>query len=236
MADEQQTEKVEQTITENVEAKQEQPAEQPQPKQIDIDKVVKDRLYRQEQKLLNELGVQSLDDAKAAIEERRKAEEEKQIERGKFDEVIKKKTQEYNEKLSKLEAELRDERIDKQLINAASKHKAINPEQIKSLLKNNVHLNKDGKVEVVDNSGTPRYNKDGDLLTVDEAVQEFLTQNAHFQAATPPGSGSVSNVGQSNTQKTLNIADLDMSNPNDRKVYDEYRKQRDSVTQINLRK
>jgi len=236
MADEQQTEKVEKTITENVEAKQEQPAEQPQPKQIDIDKVVKDRLYRQEQKLLNELGVQSLDDAKAAIEERRKAEEEKQIERGKFDEVIKKKTQEYNEKLSKLEAELRDERIDKQLINAASKHKAINPEQIKSLLKNNVHLNKDGKVEVVDNSGTPRYNKDGDLLTVDEAVQEFLTQNAHFQAATPPGSGSVSNVGQSNTQKTLNIADLDMSNPNDRKVYDEYRKQRDSVTQINLRK
>ena len=236
MADEQQTEKVEQTITENVEAKQEQLAEQPQPKQVDIDKVVKDRLYRQEQKLLNELGVQSLDDAKAAIEERRKAEEEKQIERGKFDEVIKKKTQEYNEKLSKLEAELRDERIDKQLINAASKHKAINPEQIKSLLKNNVHLNKDGKVEVVDNSGTPRYNKDGDLLTVDEAVQEFLTQNAHFQAATPPGSGSVSNVGQSNTQKTLNIADLDMSNPNDRKVYDEYRKQRDSVTQINLRK
>jgi len=236
MADEQQTEKVEQTITENVEVKQEQPAEQPQPKQVDIDKVVKDRLYRQEQKLLNELGVQSLDDAKAAIEERRKAEEEKQIERGKFDEVIKKKTQEYNEKLSKLEAELRDERIDKQLINAASKHKAINPEQIKSLLKNNVHLNKDGKVEVVDNSGTPRYNKDGDLLTVDEAVQEFLTQNAHFQAATPPGSGSVSNVGQSNTQKTLNIADLYISNPNDRKVYYEYRKQRDSVTQINLRK
>lgn len=236
MADEQQTEKVEQTTTENVEVKQEQTIEQPQPKQIDIDKVVKDRLYRQEQKLLNELGVQSLDDAKAAIEERRKAEEEKQIERGKFDEVIKKKTQEYNDKLSKLEQELRDERIDKQLINAASKHKAINPEQIKSLLKTNVHLNKDGKVEVVDSNGTPRYNKDGDLLTVDEAVQEFLTQNAHFQAATPPGSGSVSNVGQSNTQKTLNIADLDMSNPNDRKVYDEYRKQRDSVTQINLRK
>ena len=170
------------------------------------------------------------------IESIKKAEEEKQIERGKFDEVIKKKTQEYNEKLSKLENELRDERVDKQLINAASKHKAINPEQIKSLLKNNVHLNKDGKVEVVDSNGTPRYNKDGDLLTVDEAVQEFLTQNAHFQAATPSGSGSVSNVGQSTTQKTLNIADLDMSNPADRKAYAEYRKARDSVTQIKLNK
>jgi hypothetical protein len=46
----------------------------------------------------------------------------------------------------------------------------------------------------------------------------------------------VSNVGQSNTQKTLNIADLDMSNPADRKAYAEYRKARDSVTPINLRK
>jgi len=236
MSDENKTEQVEATTTENVETKQEQPVEQPQPKQVDIDKVVKDRLYRQEQKLLNELGVSSLDDAKSAIDSIKKAEEEKQIERGKFDEVIKKKTQEYNEKLSKLESELRDERVDKQLINAASKHKAINPEQIKSLLKNNVHLNKDGKVEVVDSNGTPRYNKDGDLLTVDEAVQEFLTQNAHFQAATPSGSGSVSNVGQSTTQKTLNIADLDMSNPADRKAYAEYRKSRDSVTAINLKK
>ena len=236
MSDENKTEQVEATTTENVEVKQEQPVEQPQPKQVDIDKVVKDRLYRQEQKLLNELGVSSLDDAKSAIDSIKKAEEEKQIERGKFDEVIKKKTQEYNEKLSKLENELRDERVDKQLINAASKHKAINPEQIKSLLKNNVHLNKDGKVEVVDSNGTPRYNKDGDLLTVDEAVQEFLTQNAHFQSATPSGSGSVSNVGQSTTQKTLNIADLDMSNPADRKQYAEYRKSRDSVIPIKLNK
>lgn len=236
MSDENKTEQVEATTTENVEVKQEQPVEQPQPKQVDIDKVVKDRLYRQEQKILNELGVSSLDDVKSVMEDIKKAEEQKQLERGKFDEVIKKKTQEYNEKLSKLENELRDERVDKQLINAASKHKAINPEQIKSLLKNNVHLNKDGKVEVIDSNGTPRYNKDGDLLTVDEAVQEFLTQNAHFQSATPSGSGSVSNVGQSTTQKTLNIADLDMSNPADRKQYAEYRKSRDSVIPIKLNK
>ena len=236
MSDENKTEQVEATTTENVEVKQEQPVEQPQSKQVDIDKVVKDRLYRQEQKILNELGVGSLDDVKAAIDERRKAEEEKQLERGKFDEVIKKKTLEYNEKLSTLEQELKNERIDKQLINSASKHKAINPEQIKDLVKNRVQLNQDGKVEVLDNSGTPRYNKDGDLLTVDEAVQEFLTQNAHFQSATPSGSGSVANVGQSNTNKTLNISDLNMKNPDDRKAYAEYRKARDSVTSINLKK
>tara|TARA_R100000084_G_C4613932_1_gene129620 strand:+ start:32 stop:736 length:705 start_codon:yes stop_codon:yes gene_type:complete len=230
MADEQQTENVETTTTENVEVKQEQPVEQP--KQVDIDKVVKDRLYRQEQKLLNDLGVSNLDEAKSILEERKKLEEEKQLERGKFDEVMKKKTVEYNEKIAKLERELKDERVDKQLINSASKHKAISPEQIKDLMKAKVQLNKEGKVEVLDNSGTPRYNKDGDLLTVDEAVQEFLTQNAHFQAATPSGSGSVSNVGKSDTNKTLNISELDMNNPADRKLYAEHRKQRDSVSKI----
>ena len=234
MSDENKTEQVEQVDT--VETKQEQPVEQPKPSQFDIDKVVKDRLYRQEKQLLESLGVSNLDEAKAAIEERKKVEEEKQLERGKFDEVMKKKSQEFNEKLSKLEQELKSERIDKQLINAASKNRAISPEQIKELMKSKVQLNAEGKVEVLDNSGTPRYNKDGDLLTVDEAVQEFLTQNAHFQAATPSGSGSVSNVGKSDTNKTLNISDLDMSKPEDRKMYAEYRRQRDSVTQIKLNK
>lgn len=236
MSDENKTEQVEQSTTETVETKQEQPVEQPKPSQFDIDKVVKDRLYRQEKQLLESLGVNDITEAKAAIEERKKVEEEKQLERGKFDEVMKKKTLEYNEKLSKLEQELKSERVDKQLINAASKHRAISPDQIKELMKSQVQLNQEGKVEVLDNSGTPRYNKEGDLLTVDEAVQEFLTQNAHFQAATPAGSGSVSNVGKSTTQKTLNVADLDMSNPDDRKMYAEYRKQRDSVTQIKLNK
>ena len=239
MSDENKTEQVEATTTENVEVKKEEPKKEytnNKGMQVDIDKVVGERLSRRERQIAEELGVQSLDEAKQVIEERRKAEEEKQIERGKFDEVIKKKSQEFNEKLSKLEQELKNERIDKQLINSASKHKAINPEQIKDLIKNRIQLNQDGKVEVLDNSGTPRYNKDGDLLTVDEAVQEFLTQNAHFQSATPSGSGSVSNVGQSNTQKTLNIADLDMSNPADRKAYAEYRKARDRVTSINLKK
>ena len=93
MSDENKTEQVEEIKTEPVEVKKEETTEQPQQKQVDIDKVVKDRLYRQEQKILNDLGVESLDDVKSAIEERKKAEEEKQIERGKFDAVIKKKTQ-----------------------------------------------------------------------------------------------------------------------------------------------
>lgn len=242
MADEQHTEKVEATTTENVEKTE---VQQEEPKveyvnkkgyQVDMDKVLKERLDRQRRLIAEELGVPDLDEAKSRIQSSLKAEEEKNLERGKFDEVMKKKTVEWNEKISKLEQALQDERIDKQLINSASKYKAINSEQIKDLLKPRVHLNKEGKVEVLDNSGTPRYNKDGDLLSVDEAVQEFLTQNSHFQSATPSGSGSVSNVGKTDTRRSLNIADLNMNNPDDRKAYAEYRKQRDSVTHIKLNK
>ena len=72
----------------------------------------------------------------------------------------------------------------------------------------------------------------GELLSTDELVQEFLTQNPHFVSATPSGSGSVSNVGKSDTNKTLNISELDMNNPEDRKIYAEYKRQRDSKPSI----
>ena len=233
MADEQVTETpiVEETKQEEV------VQEQPTQKQPDIDKIVQERLARQKLSIMKDLGIENLDDAKSAIAEKAKKEEELALERGKFDEVIKKKSQEFSEKLSKLESELKNERVDKQLINSASKNGAINPDQIKELLKDSVQLNAEGRVEILDKDKTPRYNSKGELLTVDEAVQEFLTQNAHFQAATPSGSGSVSNVGKSETNKTLNISELDMNNPADRKLYAEHRKQRDSVsTIINLNK
>ena len=233
MADEQVTETPIVEETKQEEVKQ----EQPQLKQPDMDKIVADRLARQKLSIMKDLGIDNLDEAKSAIAEKAKKEEELALERGKFEEVMKKRTIEHQETLSKLEAELKKEKVDKQLINSASVNGAINPEQIKELLKNNVQLNADGRVEILDKDKTPRYNSQGELLTVDEAVKEFLTQNAHFQSATPSGSGSVSNVGKSDTNKTLNISELDMNNPADRKLYAEHRKQRDSVsTIINLNK
>ncbi len=232
MADEQVTE----TIVE--ETKQEEvKQEQPQFNQPDYDKIMADRLARQKLSIMKDLGIENLDEAKSALAEKAKQEEELKIEKGKFEEVMKKRTLEHQDIVNKLGEELKKERIDKQLINSASVNGAVNPEQIKELLKNNVQLNADGRVEILDKDKTPRYNSQGELLTVDEAVKEFLTQNAHFQAATPSGSGSVSNVGKSDTNKTLNISELDMNNPADRKIYAELRKQRDSVsTIINLNK
>ena len=92
-------------------------------------------------------------------------------------------------------------------------------------------LNDDGRVEVLAENNQPRYNSKGELLSVDDYVQEFITQNPHFQA-TLPGSGSKANVGKVDA-RPFNIADLDMSKADDRKAYAEYRKQRDSKPAYN---
>ncbi len=234
MSDENKTEQVEQT-NDSVEVKQEQPVEQPKPNQFDIDKVVKDRLYRQEKQLLEYLGVSDLDEAKVIIARSKEAEEKRKLEAGKFEEVRQSLVESHKKELQKLQNELRDEKIDKQLIQSASSNRAINPNQVKDLLKNNVRLNEEGRAEILDKDGTTRYNKEGKPLTIDEFVSEFMTQNAHFQVATPSGSGSVGNVGKVNAQ-TFNLADLDMTNPDDRKRYAEYRKERNSKpTVINLK-
>ena len=126
----------------------------------------------------------------------------------------------------------KDIKINKALLSSASKNRAINPDQVVELLKNNIKLNETGGVEIVDKNGIARYNGKGELLTTDELVNEFLTQNPHFVTATPSGSGTVSNVDRTELNTTLNLSDIDMNNPADRKRYAEYRKQRDSGQRI----
>ena len=101
-------------------------------------------------------------------------------------------------------------------------------DQVVELLKTNIQLNETGNVEILDKNGIARYSKSGELLTTDELVQEFLTQNPHFVSATPSGSGTVSNVDRQELNKPLNLSELNMNNPEDRKKYAEYRKQRNS--------
>ena len=137
----------------------------------------------------------------------------------------------YKEK-SELENQLRDIKINKSLLESASKHKAINASQVVDLLKNDIKLNETGNVEILDKNGIARYNKQGELLTTDELVQEFLTQNPHFVSATPSGSGSVSNVDRGELSSVFKIEDLDMSNPKDREKYAKWKQKRNSQPRV----
>jgi|TARA_R100000234_G_C4997239_1_gene178565 hypothetical protein len=237
MSDENKTETVqEETKQEEVVEEVKETKEPKEDSQALIDKTIKDRLHRQKRRTLEDLGVSDLDEAKEIIARSKEAEEKRKLEAGKFEEVRQSLVDSHKKELQKLQDELRGEKIDKQLIQSASNNRAINPNQVKDLLKDNVRLNEEGKAEILDKDGTTRYNKEGKPLSIDEFVSEFITQNAHFQVATPSGSGSVSNVGKVNAQ-TFNLSDLDMNNPDDRKKYAELRKQRNAQpTVINLNK
>ena len=236
MADEQKTDTVETATTESKqeEVKQEEvvntgfSAEQ-------VEDKIKERLARERRKIYKELGTEDLNVAKSALAEKEAKELEIKKQRGEFDEIMKTQADKSNSEIANLKKQLEQIKVNDSLLSSASKHKANVPDQVVQLLKSNVKLNDEGKVEILAENQQPRYNTKGELLSVDEYVQEFLTQNPHFQSATPSGSGSTGNVDRLNANKPFNIADLDMTNPEDRKRYAEYKKERDSKpTVINL--
>ncbi len=198
----------------------------------DVNNIVKQRLAKERASIYKKLDVEDLDTAINAVRSTREAEEKQKIQKGEFEQILKEKSEEFNKKYTSLESELKDIKINKALLSSASKNRAINPDQVVELLKNNIKLNETGGVEIVDKNGIARYNSKGELLTTDELVNEFLTQNPHFVTATPSGSGTVSNVDRTELNTTLNLSDIDMNNPADRKRYAEYRKQRDSGQRI----
>ena len=141
---------------------------------------------------------------------------------------------EKENEILKYKNEIKKERIDNTILSVASRNKAISPSQVVALLKDQVRLTDDNRVEILDNNGNIRYNQKGELLTVEEQVKEFIDANPHFRQGSYAGTGSQSSV-EGKAVKPFNISDLDMSKAEDRQKYSEYRKLRDSKpTQINL--
>ena len=220
-------------VEQTTETKEEEPQVQDTPSGVtftedEMNEIVRKRLAKERGIMYKKLGVDDLDVAINAVKTQKQAEEAQKIQKGEFEEILKTRTQEFNKEKENLENQLRDIKINKSLLSSASRNKAINPDQVVELLKTNMQLNESGNVEILDKNGVTRYNKAGELLTTDELVQEFLTQNPHFVSATPSGSGTVSNVDRQELNKPLNLSELNMNNPEDRKRYAEYRKQRNS--------
>ena len=224
-------------VEQTTETKEEEPQVQDTPSGVtftedEMNEIVRKRLAKERGIMYKKLGVDDLDVAINAVKTQKQAEEAQKIQKGEFEEILKARTQEFTKEKSELENQLRDIKINKSLLESASKHKAINASQVVDLLKNDIKLNETGNVEILDKNGIARYNKQGELLTTDELVQEFLTQNPHFVSATPSGSGSVSNVDRQELNKSLNLSELDFNNPEDRKKYAQYKKQRDSQPRV----
>jgi hypothetical protein len=225
MADEQKTEQEQQPVENKVEEVVEE--KEPMISQSEVDKIIDKRLARERQKYEKMYSGIDPEQARKLLEEKENKEIEDQKARGEFEKILKEQAEKSNKEISGLRSEIEKVKVDGALLNAASKNSAINPEQVKDLLKSNVKLNEDGKVEILAENKQPIYNKDGDLKSIDEYVKDFITENPHFQTATPSGSGSKANLGKVDA-KPFNLADLDMTKPEDRKQYAEYRRARDS--------
>ena len=217
-----------------------------QAKETQTDEVKTQNTFTQEQ--LDNIIKQRLDAEKAKqqrqLDELKKKEDEaareKQIQEAKtkadLENLMKQRIAEKDKELADWKSKVKTINVDNSILSFASKNNAIAPDQVVSLLKNEVNYNDDGRIEILDNNKNIRYNPKGELLSIEDRVKEFLDANPHFRKGSPSGSGSQSSV-EGKTVKPLNIQDLDMSKPEDRKRYAEYRKQRDSgAVQINLNK
>jgi len=234
MADEQKTEQEQQPVENKVEEVIEE--KEPMVSQSEVDKIIDKRLARERQKYEKMYSGIDPEQARKLLEEKENKQMEDQKARGEFEKILKEQAEKSNKEISDLRSEIEKVKVDGALLNAASKNSAVNPEQVKDLLKSNVKLTQDGKVEILAENNQPIYNKDGDLKSIDEYVKDFITENPHFQSATPSGSGSKANLGKVDA-KPFNLADLDMTKPEDRKQYAEYKKVRDrEPTVINLTK
>lgn len=152
-----------------------------------------------------------------------KRQQEQQIKRGEFEKTLQELAAKKDAEIQKRDSIIKEYKVNVPLLSAAAKFNAVNAEQVKALLAQNVRLNTEGEVEVVDEKGAVRYNDAGEPVGVDDLVRGFLDLNPHFRVANPSTTNTKSNVSAGSTQK-LDVSKLDMRNPEHRKIYADYRK------------
>ena len=193
--------------------------------QAQLNDIIESRVMAERRKY--EKKIQEEESKKAELLKQKELEEAKS--KQEVEKIMQQRLAEKEAEINKIKSEVRAERIDKQILAVASTNKAVNPDQVVSLLKHEVQLSQDNRVEILDNNGNIRYNEKGQPLTVEERVKEFLDANPHFRQGSVSGSGSQSSIG-GNSLKPKTIGELDLNNPSDRKVYAEMRKQRQGFT------
>ena len=200
--------------------------------QEQLDNIIKTRLEAEKSKY--EKKLQEEESQKAELLKEQQLKEAKS--KADIEKIMQERLSEKDLELQKVRDQIKKEKVDNSILSIANKEKSINAQQVVALLKNEVKYNDDGRIEIVDNNSNVRYNTKGELFTIEDRVKEFLDSNPHFRQGSLSGSGSQSAIG-GKTVKPFNLQDLDLTKPEDRKAYKEYRAKRDSgAVEINLNK
>ena len=218
---------------EQVEKQQEVKTEAPKEQtftQDQLDNIIKTRLEAEKTK-----AQKMLDEEAKKKEELLKEQQLKEAKsKAEIEKIMQERLSEKEQELNRYKDQIRKEKVDNSILSIANKEQSINAQQVVSLLKSEVKYNDDGRIEIVDNNSNVRYNAKGELLTIEDRVKEFLDANPHFRQGSKSGSGSQSSIG-GNTVKPFSLQDLDLTKPEDKKAYAEYRAKRDSgAVKINL--
>jgi hypothetical protein len=163
------------------------------------------------------------DELKTIVTNYQKVQQEQQLKRGEFDKVIQELAAKKDAEIQKRDRVIESFKVETPIVDAAARYRAVNPEQVKALIRNQVRLSPDGEVEVLDEKGVVRYDDSGKPVSVDSFVQSWLQSNPHFVSAAPATTNTRSNV-TGNTTSKVDISKLNMSNPEHRKIYADYRK------------
>lgn len=190
--------------------------------QEDLDRIVKERLARERSKILKQYEGVDVDRYRQLLEAEEAKQTEEQAKRGEFEKILQSTVQKKDSHIQQLQKELQAIKVDGSVLNAASSRKAINPQQVVRLLKDQIRLNDAGEVEIVDDTGSVRYTEQGTAMSVEDLVGEFLTTNPHFVGAGPSGTGTQSSVAKANGNMGIpDLTKLNMNDPKDRTVYRE---------------
>ncbi len=193
--------------------------------QEDVDNIMAKVKHTTEARVLKKFDGVNVETYKTLLDKEEQSKLEEQKKKGEFEKILREQAEKANLKVNTLTTELSNIKVDGALLNSASKHSAINPEQVVKLVREQVVMRDDGSVEVIDPiSKQTRYTEKGDALTPDGLVAEFLKSNAHFVLAGPAGSGSKSNT-SSEGATDVDINKLDLKNPEQFALYKKLRRE-----------
>lgn len=153
-----------------------------------------------------------------------KKQQAEQIKRGEFERTLQELAAKKDAEIQKRDSVIKEYKVNTPLLSAAAQYRAVNAEQVKALLSNQVRLNTEGEVEVVSTDGSVRYKDSGQPLGVEDLVREFLDSNPHFVSAAPATTNARTSISNPAPSK-VDITKLDMKNPEHRDIYRQYRKE-----------
>jgi len=186
--------------------------------QDEINNMIEARVARERAKFEKKYSGIDVDHYKSLVEAEEAKKQEELEKRGEYERLLREQAEKFNTKIQSYEQQLHTVKVDGTLLNEASRLKAVNPEQVASLLRQNLKLNEAGGVDVVDDKGQVRYDDNGNPLQVSELVDTFLQANPHFKSAGPQGTGTQGAVGRQASVNT-DLDQLNMKNPEHRAIY-----------------